>query len=332
MSDNELQRQLFNHLRESLPSHLSLVDALCELLDLSPDSVYRRIRGEKPLTLGELKKICDTYKLSVDQLLELKTESVLFDAPGLTSQPGEFSQYMEGLLRQFRYFNSFEKREMFYLCKDSTIWNFYLFPGIAAFKTFFWSKTINNQEELRDKQFSLAAYPYTDCFRLGQQVLEEFNRIPCVEIWNLESLHSTINQIAYYREAGHFRSREDYDAVIASFIDMINHLELQAEKGLKFLPGAGETGYRAPIRFYVNELILGNNTMILQLDATQLTMVTHSVLHYLFTKDPRFGARVRQSFETLLSRSTLISQTGEKDRKRFFNAVREKVNGLGKLS
>lgn len=332
MPENELQRQLFTRLRENLPPHLSVVDELCELLGLGTDSVYRRMRGETPLTLLELKKICEAYRLSIDQLLELKSESVLFDAPGLTRQAGEFSEYMQGLLTQFRYFNSFSQREMFYLCKDSTIWNFYLFPGIAAFKTFFWSKTINNQPDLRSKLFSLKEFPYTECFQLGQQVLEEFNQIPCVEIWNLESLHSTINQIAYYREAGQFLSRDDFEAVIDSFIQMIHHLELQAEKGYKFMPGASEVAYRAPIRFYVNELILGNNTMILQLDNQRLTMVTHSVFHYLFTRDTRFAGRVMDSFETLLSRSTLISQTGEKDRNRFFNAVRQKVEGLRKLA
>lgn len=330
MVENELQQQLFSHLRQNLPSHLSLVDELCELLGLSADSVYRRIRGEKPLTLGELKRICDKYRLSVDQLLQLKNESVLFDAPGLNSPPGSFGDYMQGMLRQFQYFNTFADREMYYLCKDSTIWNFYLFPELAAFKTFFWSKTINNEPGLRHKVFSMEEFPYTECFQLGQQILEQFNNIPCVEIWNLESLHSTINQIAYYRDAGNFRSKEEFERVVDSFIRMIDHLELQAERGVKFLPGATEVGYRAPIRFYVNELILGNNTMVINLDNLSLTMVTHSVLHYLFTRDPRFSAKVMQSFETLLSRSTLISKTGEKDRNRFFNAVREKVEGLRK--
>ncbi len=51
METIELQQQLFQHLKENLPAHLSLVDELCSLLNLSADSVYRRIRGEKPITL-----------------------------------------------------------------------------------------------------------------------------------------------------------------------------------------------------------------------------------------------------------------------------------------
>ena len=330
MDDNSVQQQLFNLLKQKLPSHLSLVDELAELLGLSADSVYRRIRGEKPIDLIELKKICEHYHLSLDHLLQLETDSVLFEAPGMNKPFADFLQYTKAMLAQFRYFNSFEKKEMFYLCKDAPIWYFYLFPELAAFKTFFWSKTINNQPELSDKVFSYEEFPYQDCFIIGQQVLEEHNKIPSVELWNLESIHSTINQIAYYRDAGNFRSSEDLEAVVASFHQWLDHLQLQAKRGFKFMPGAADVSFKAPIQFYVNELILGNNTMVIKLDDQVLAMVTYSVFYYLFTRDTRFAAKTMDSFETLLSRSALISRTGEKERNRFFNALREKANGLKK--
>jgi len=328
METNELQQQLFTYLKENIPPHLSLVDELCDLLDLSHDSVYRRIRGEKPITLTELKKICEHYHVSVDQLLQLENNSILFDAPDMNGTPTAFVEYLNAMLRQFKYFNSFKTREIHYLCKDSTIWNFYLFPELAAFKTFFWSKTINNQAALSSKTFSFEEFPFSDCFEVGQQVLREYNTIPCVELWNLESMHSTINQIAYYRDAGNFKTTKDFEAVLISFLQMIDHLQLQAEKGVKFMPGDTDVAYRAPIQLYVNELILGNNTMAMKLDGNPVTMVTYSVFHYLFTRDPRFFVKVMTSFDTLLGRSTLISKTGEKDRNRFFNALRQKVNSL----
>ena len=319
METNQLQQQLFSFLKDSIPPHLSLVDELCDLLNLSHDSVYRRIRGEKPITLAELKIICEKYHISLDQLLQLENESVLFDAPGLNGMPAEFSDYMNAVLNQLKYFNSFTTRDMHYLCKDSTIWNFYLFPELAAFKTFFWSKTINNQAALSNKMFSFEEFPYHDCFLLGQQVLKEYNQIPSVELWNLESMHSTLNQIAYYKDAGNFKSKYDLELVINSFINMVDHLQLQAEKGVKFMPGDTELSYRASIQFFINELILGNNTMVINLDGKKISMVTYSVFHYLFTKDPRFSTKVMASFDTLLNRSTLVSKTGEKDRNRFFN-------------
>jgi len=330
MTETNFQKELFSAIKNSLPQHISMVDELAELLQLSYDSVYRRIRGEKPLALDELKILCEKFNLSVDRLLHLKTESILFDAPGMNGNATEFIHHINGILQQFTYFNSFKEKEIFYLCKDSTIWNFYLFPEIAAFKTFFWNKTINDHPALSNKVFSFTEFPYTDCYEVGQKVLWEFNRIPCVELWNLESMNSTINQIAYYRDAGNFKSREDFDLVLGSFLRMVDHLQLQAEKGVKFMPGDGEAAYQAPIQFYVNELILGNNTMAIRLDGNVLSMVTYSVFHYLFTRDPRFAHKVMGSFNTLMSRSSLISKTGEKDRNRFFNTIREKINSLRK--
>jgi len=330
MTEPNFQKELFSYIKNSLPQHISMVDEIAEMLNLSYDSVYRRIRGEKPLALHELKLLCEKFKLSVDQLLHLKTESILFDAPGMNGNSVEFINHINGILRQFTYFNSFREKEIFYLCKDSTIWNFYLFPEIAAFKTFFWTKTINNDPALSNKDFSYNEYPFKDCYEVGQKVLREFNKIPCVELWNTESMISTINQIAYYRDAGNFKTQSDFDGVLQSFHLMIDHLQHQAEKGVKFMPGDGPAAYQAPIQFYVNELILGNNTMAIKLDSNILSMVTYSVYHYLFTRDERFANKVMSSFNSLLSRSTLISKTGEKDRNRFFNAIREKVNSLKK--
>jgi hypothetical protein len=329
MESIELQQQFFSHLKNMLPPHLSLADELGHLLGLSADSVYRRIRGEKPLTLSELKLICEHYHLSMDQVLQLQTESVVFTAPGMNGQPGGHINYMKGMLDQFRYFNSFKHREIHYLCKDAPFWYFYLFPEMAAFKTFFWSKTINNDPSLANESFSLSKYLYEDCFKVGQQILEEHSKMTSVELWNLESIHSTINQVAYYRDAGAFKSKDDLQAVVDSFTKMLDHLQLQAEKGVKFMPGATDLSYKGPIHFYVNELILGNNTILLNLDEKRISMITYSVLHYLITQDERFAAKGFETFDTLLSRSSLISKSGEKERNRFFNTLREKVKALG---
>lgn len=328
MKSIQLQQTLFRKIRESLPSHLSLADELGHLLNLSADSIYRRIRGEKPLTLDELQRICAHYRLSLDQLLQTKTDSVLFEAPGITAAPTTFTAYMEGMLDQFRYFNSFESRQIYYLCKDVPFWYFYLFPGLAAFKTFFWLKTIHNDPALADRRFSLREFPFAECYAIGQQLLHEHARMSTVELWNQESIHSTIHQIAYYRDAGIFSSREDLIAVIDSCICLLDHLQAQAAEGAKFMPGQSGVAQKGDIRLYINELILGSNTILLELDTQKIAMLTYSVFGYLVTRDERFTARAFDNFNSLLSRGLLISRSGEKERNRFFNALREKVNVL----
>ena len=83
------------------------------------------------------------------------------------------------------------------------------------------------------------------------------------------------------------------------------------------MPGATDVSYKEPTQIYVNELVIGNNTFLFKLDTKKLSVVTYNVFHYLITSDTRFTARTEEAFNTIISRSTLISKIGEKDRHRF---------------
>ena len=94
MTERNLQKELFNYIKDGLPPHISLVDTLAELLDISYDSVYRRIRGEKPITLNELKLLCEKFNLSLDQVLQLKSNKILFTAPCVSTTTFSFTAYV----------------------------------------------------------------------------------------------------------------------------------------------------------------------------------------------------------------------------------------------
>jgi len=328
MEPNELQQQFFNELKSLIPPHISMVDELTELLKLSYDSVYRRIRGEKPLALNELRQICSHYHISLDQILQLQNDTVVFRAPDINHNGLPFEEYLKEMLKDLKVFNSFQQRKMYYLCKDMTFFHFYLFPEFAAFKTFFWIKTILNSALYNHKLFSVSEFSFKDCFAIGQQIIEEYNKIPSVELWNFESISSSINQIQYYQDSGMFATRKDFECVVDSLERTLNHLQLQAEKGRKFMPGQSDLSFKAPLQFYVNEVILGNNTIIVELDNVRQSFITYNVLNYLVTKDPRFNEKSFTTFNNILSRAILISETGEKERNKFFRSLKEKVHGL----
>ena len=254
--------------------------------------MYRRIRGEKPITLNELKVLCEHFHLSLDQILQLKNESVVFDAPEINGSDPDFTAYLKGVLQQMKYFNSFEKREMLHQCKDAPFFYFYLFPEIGAFKTFCWVKTVLNYPDYKDKTFSLHEFPFDECNKLGQQIIKEYIILPSTELWNFETLNSTLNQLEYYRDAGLFKSAADFVEVLNSFEKMLDHLQKQAQTGFKFMPGGSDITQKAPFKFYVNEIILGNNTFLLDLNGERLSIITYNVLDYLLTRDIRFSKKL----------------------------------------
>ena len=330
MPETDLQKELFVLIKNTLPSHISLVDAIADLLNISYDSVYRRIRWEKPISLNELKILCEHFHISLDQVLQVKNESVVFNAPEINGSDPDFRVYLKGVLGQMKYFNSFEKREMLYQCKDAPIFYYYLFPEIGAFKTFCWLKTIINHPDYQDKTFSFQEFPFEDCNQIGQQILKEYNILPSTELWTFESLNSTMNQVEYYRDAGLFKTKEDLIMVIDSLNKTLNHLQEQANAGVKFMPGAAVVNNKVLFKFCLNEVLLGNNTIICNLDEQRLSIITYNALNYLITKDERFGKIQLHGFNTLVSRSTIISGTGEKERNKFFRVQREKILQLKK--
>ena len=86
----------------------------------------------------------------------------------------------------------------------------------------------------------------------------------------------------------------------------------------------------AQYELFINEVIIGNNTIMLELDSTPHCFINYNVLSYLFTKDARFTAQASMSFKNLLSRSSNISGTGEKFRNKYFEYQYEKLESLKK--
>lgn len=330
MTEANQQKELFTHIRNSLPQHVSMVNEIADLLDISFDSVYRRIRGEKPVTLNELKLLCEHFHLSLDQVLQLHTDKVLFTDMEANGSVTDFKNYLQGLLIQLQYFNSFKTRQILYLSKDIPVFYFFYFKELTAFKSFFWSKSILNDPEFEGKNLDLNKFDVDEYSAIGMNVIREYNKMPCSELWNYESINSTILQIEYYKDAGIFETTEDLNRVVDSCDAMLQHLQKQAEKGCKFLPGTGEAGYGAPLKMYINEIILGNNSIMVETDDTKIAIINHIVLKYISTTDKKFTERTFNNFHNLVSRSVLISETGEKERNKFFRAMRERVQACKK--
>ena len=155
--------------------------------------------------------------------------------------------------------------------------------------------------------------------------METYNEIPSTELWNYESINSTISQIEYYRDAEIFEDKKDFYTVVDSLDAMLLHLQKQVEVGRKFIPGATDVSFKAATKFYINELILGNNNILIELDNTRLVYINYIVLKYIITNDKNFTDKAFNNFRNLISRSILISETGEKERNKFFNSLRQKV-------
>jgi hypothetical protein len=324
MNPIDVQKKIFDHIKASLPPHIALADEISDIFSISHDSAYRRLRGETQLSLGELQTICRKYNFSLDRFLHLQNGSTIFETADASNEGITYEGYLQGIVEQLRFINQFQSREMFYLCKDLPYFYFFHTRELALFKSYFWKRSILNHTDV-EPQFSISTKKFEEALTIGMQMIAEYNKMPSTELWNVESINSTFHQIEYCREAGIFESVKDIEAVYDSFEAMIIHLRNQCQFGLKYFYGkpAPEQGFE--VKLLVNEIILGSNTIVADIDSKKIIFIPYNVLSYLVSTDEEFIGKAQGSFKTLANKSTLISKIGEKERNRFFNKLLDQI-------
>lgn len=318
------QQLFFSHIKSKLPAHLSLVEEIAELLNISNDSAYRRIRGEKPIGLDEIQKLCSHYKVSLDQLLHLDNDAVIFSTNLDEQRAHNLNNYMAGILGNLTAIKALPGSHFFCFNKDIPMFYFMQFPELAAFKFFFWKRTIMNYPDLGKQPFN-GVETDEDILEKAAKIIQTYIQIQSTEILNEEIVLVTLKQIEFYREAGIFENKHVLLKVYGQLEELINHLELQAEVGRKFLYNEKPSALSANNNIYINETLLGTNIIYVEAGDRQMTILNHAGINFMSTQDKRFCDYTSNNIRNIIRSSTHISVTGEKERNIFFNSLRTRV-------
>jgi hypothetical protein len=322
----QLQHHLFDLIKAKLDPNISFVHDLSELLGISYDSAYRRIRGEKELSLEEVKSICFHYDLSMDTLLNIKSRNVIFNSLAIGEDNFGFADWLKSLLVMIKEIHACRQKEIIYAAKDLPFFYYFEFPEIAAFKIYFWHKTLIPSSEYQDKLFTLE--PPEDIYRTGLELLAYYMKIPTIEIWSEETMSSVLRQVEYCFISGFFQKKEDIFRLCDVMEDWLNHIRQQAEYGFKFKVGTTPEGIPDSYKLFNNEVLVTDNTIFVTMDGQKASYYTYNVINQLITTNPVFCGQVENTLRNLMKNSSLISGTSAKERNRFFNILHDKIRTL----
>jgi len=321
----EIQKALFQNIKEKLPQNVSFVHEIAELLEISYDSAYRRIRGEKDLSFVELSRISQHFGISIDTLFNVHSNNTVFKTHTLEPESFTVKEWLNTILADIKGMNLSREKEIIYSAKDPPVFHYFQFPEVAAFKVFFWEKTLAQFPEYEDKKLRLDDLDQ-DVWNIGQQIISTSAKIPTIEIWNEDTFNITLRQIEYYYISGYFHSKDDIKNLIDKVQQWVKHTQKQAELGFKFLVGSKPEGIENTFKLYENEVVLNDNTIYVRLDNMTAVYLTFNVLCLLITRDPVFCQKIEYFLRGLMKKSNLISLTGAKERNRFFNKVHHTID------
>lgn len=324
MNINDIQQQLFQLIKTKLPAEASVADEVAKLLNISSDSAYRRLRAEKQITFEELYLLCNNYRISADQLMNIQTGAFMFQGNFLNPQTYRYDAYLTGVMHTMAYYASFSHKEFYYLCKDAPLFHHWFCRDYAAFKYFVWMGTLIYFPEFRNRKIKLEEYT-DELWDIGQKILGYYSQLNVTEIWNLECLNSTLHQIQYLRDTGKFDTDSDVLKVYEALEKYLDHIEEQAKLGYQFDPNDPEKKKMGKYEMYFNEIVILDNSMVTVLDNSKMAVVPHTVINYMMTRDIGFCEYHYQYVHNLMRRSTQISEVSEKERGRFFRLLRERI-------
>lgn len=312
---DNVQSVFLGQIRNRLSENVAFADELAELLHVSRDSAYRRIRGETVLSLDEVKKLYDQYGVSLDAIISPTSNMVLFQ-----HQAADVNYSLEGwlntLLQNLELAKSSKELEIIYAAKDIPMFHYFQLPELTAFKLFVWSKSVIKDNKYANVTYHLDAIP-KEILAKAAKVGQLYASLPTTEIWSDEAFNSTLKQIEFYHECGFFSEHDQAARICDQLIDFNEQLRKIAAEGKKLEGGT--------FTLYQNEILIPDNTIFVKINTVRVVYINYNTLDVLTTHQDPFGKKTELYMHNLLKNSALISSTAEKERNKFFNKMEEQI-------
>lgn len=328
MTPFEIQNRIIECIKQQLPASTSFADELAFQLNISNDSAYRRIRGETMLSLEELINLGEAYNISFDSMIQNKLDNISFNYRSINGNIS-FEEYFNSILGNLKLISDFEHKELIYVAKDLPLFKYFDYQNIVAFKLFFWKKTILGSPELQDCKFDPSLLP-NSVFETGRKIIGAYTKIPSTEVWNKETINSTLNQIEFYYDNGFLGNKELLQTIFNELKELVLQVKKDAANGYKTSLIYPSTEDKDNFKLYYNEVTIGDNTIFFDMGDRKMAFVTHNVLNLLSTTNQEFCDETHNVLLNIINKSNLISLASQKQRNNFFNVILQKIEALEK--
>jgi hypothetical protein len=320
-----VQLNFIQRLKDSLPASRSFVDEIADLLGVSADSAYRRIRGETALSLDEVAVLSAHFRIAPDlQSGSSSGNTVTFSYHHLSDNALNFEQYLTNIANDMKRIKSANQSEIIFAAEDIPIFHHFQYPTLTAFKLFYWNRSILNTPNLDGTKFDPALIN-DNLMAQARAIYDLYIETPSIEIWSEDTLNSTVKQVEYYWESGLFASKTDALNVLGDIEKMITGIERQAAHSSKFKGDVPPADSSQNYTLYCSELMIGNNCILVRLGSNSVTFISYNTFNSMTTTSQSFNEETDRWLRNLIRKSIPISGVAEKQRFRFFKMLNDKI-------
>ena len=311
------QESFIKYLKHSANERTTLADDLAEILNVSKDSAYRRLRNETPLTIDEAMIICDHFNIDLSAFFEMKYETIPFKFSKLYSGSKDMESYLKGISQMVELGLSVNA-EVILAAEDIPVFHHFESPILAGFKIFYWQKAVLNDESLIGQKYHVRLV-HPNLLELANDIAKKYNQLHTVEIWTEDSVNSTLSQVLYFAESGQFEDKEYALRVLNEVRKMVDGLLHKAERSSKTLDD------NRNFTLFNSEVRIGNNSIYIESEKEQRVFISHNTFNSISTDNRDFCKETSLWLSNLMRKSTPINDVSEKHRYQFFRKIYRKL-------
>lgn len=320
---SNIQELFFEEVKSKLPSTTSLVEEVAELLNVSSDSAYRRLRLNTLLTFQEVSILASHFNISVDKYLNTTEKMASFSYKTLNEISYDFLEYLKSILSDLRTLNSSNQAEIIYFAVDIPLPQLLFVPEMALFKLFFWEKTILNFESLSKAKFEFYV-GNEEVNNISREIRNLYIQTPSIEVYSPDTINTTLKQIKYYVEAGYFSSPKIALVLCDKLSELVECIREQAAEGKKSHPRKPEIS--GDYKLYFNEVIYSDTAILAETENLKFSYLANNGLRRIVTHNEHFYNESKDSFNKLLKKASLLSGSSEKERNMVFNRYQNAIS------
>ncbi|MDR1886390.1 MAG: hypothetical protein LBQ70_00605 [Prevotellaceae bacterium] len=318
----EKQVFLFGLIKSKIPEQLKFIDVMEEILDISPDAVYRRVCGKTSLNADELHVLCRQFDISMDKILNYTSvQGALLRYSTVGSvDAGGYVRYFQRLSENLTELSkSVADRELFVTASDIPFYHFLNYPELLFFKLFVLYNILNNTH-VSYKDFC-AQQDKDSITPLCERMADTYMHLPTKEIWNVHTISPILQSLKYCAGARVFENKETILLLLKQLSELVNTVKKDAGTGNK-----GDN--KAPFYLYVSPVDVGNNIMLTREGNKFNCDIPLFTVNSIFTDDESICSDIHQWINDLISKSRLVSTRLEQERCGFFQILQSKLDNL----
>ena len=323
--DNQLKKEhqnaLFDLIKNELPENLVLIEVIAELLGISEQSAYRRIKGDKLLDFEEFVLLCNHFKIPIDTFVTITNDKYIqcrYTPMDLRNEKN-YLDYLREVLSNLEGVRSKPDGEVVLSAVDIPLFHYGSCRELVLFILFSWNSGVYGYTGTYND--FVKEYDLSEILNQYDKIANHYLHVPSTEIWTIRTIDRLVKLLGYHSEMGHFEDENFPVFLCEQLLKLINTLEQWTETGTKGADGK-------PFKLYISEIHLSNTFIQFKKNGTTNCALKLFTINHFNITDPKFCQEAEQWLNNTTRRATLISGASERGRHKFFSRKRQKVNSL----